>query len=671
MTGASCPEPACEPGQLRCSGTRLEVCNAGRNGWDFVDECVTPGVCELTRNDPVALTCLEPACDAGDVICSPAGARLACNEQRTEYSVVVAQCRFAEDCTPAGCQAEPCAVGELSCNGATLQQCQAPPGGGRPSRVTVGECGTRQLCERTLASPRTEPPACVPPVCAPGEFSCAGRQMQVCNAGRTNFINHQLCATDGLCAAGVAVGQCPAPCSGAACNGSMLRTCDEQLTALVDTEDCGSPAQCDAVAGRCSDPCVPGALRCNGATLERCTSRLSGWQRLATCDSNGLCQASVQREQTTCEAARCSPGESRCNGQRLEVCNADRTGFAVEQVCAAGQVCDAVNRQCDVCVPGTLSCNGDVAAGCSPDGQSQTSERCGPGLCRASGPVLGCLECDPPGSSRCDGERVLTCSEDHTETVTRVCGSPQLCEQTGTSAACAESGCTLPFECTSQGEVLTCNAGRTGYVSQAPRVICATPALCDVTAPTGCREPACERGERRCNGAIVEVCNDARSGFRAESTCSDGLGCVEDGAGAACACTPGSYQCLAGQGLARCNAAGRALVPVGADADCDGAVRVSCRATTLVRTPCADLAHCQASSGDACAECVDASECDDGQFCSGEEVCDGGVCRAPGDPCAAGLFCSDDADACVECRGDADCPAGEACVDGACAAQPG
>jgi hypothetical protein len=718
VTGAACPEPSCEPGQLRCTGTRLEVCNDGRNGWDFVDECVTPGVCEASRQNPVAQSCVEPLCDGGDVICSPGGARLACNLERTEYSVTISQCQRPEDCTPAGCQVDPCTVGELSCNGTTLQQCQVPPGGGRPNRVAVQECATQTLCQQTLGRPVVGAPACVPPSCAPGEFNCAGRQMQVCNAERTAFSNTQLCATDALCSAGQGLGACPTPCSGAACNGSMLRLCNAELTSLVDVEDCGSAAECDSGSGRCTDPCVVGALRCNGNGLERCQDRLQGWQRLQTCVSAGLCQDSVAGGRTTCTPPACALGQHRCSGQRLEACNATLTGFDTVTTCAAGQVCDAQSRQCDVCVPGAVDCEGDRFERCALNGQSESTQTCGAGLCSETGNNVGCLacatpggfrcdnqgslfgcsadqlqenqlevcrtpqlcrqnlgrclECDPPGSSRCEAGQVLSCSPQNTENVSQVCESEALCQQTSaTSATCEASRCTTPFQCTDRGEVLVCNPGQTGYVRQSPPFFCETTALCDATDADGCQAPACAAGERQCNGISVEVCNDARTGFRAEATCSSSTGftCVEDGNDASCACTPNDLRCVAGQGLSRCNGSGTGFAAVSGGFVCDGAERLSCSGTSLVRAACVDAEHCTAGSGASCAGCVSAGECSDGSFCNGAESCVLGDCRPGKSPCA-GQLCSEGANACVQCLNANDCPGGQTCTNGACVEPP-
>lgn len=712
---AVCPEPACEAGAMRCSGARLEVCNAGRNGWDFVDACVTPGVCELTQRNPAAVSCLEPLCDIGDVICSPLGARLACNDDRTEYSVPISQCQSAAECTPQGCEAgSRCTPGTLSCNGSTLLECQLDATG-QPTRVSVDECATRQLCELSLSPPQTSPPSCREPVCAAGEFGCAGRQMQLCNAGRTDFVNHELCATDALCSLGAGVGACPTPCSGAACNGSMLRLCNAGLTQLVDVEDCGTPAECDSVQGRCADPCVVGALRCNGTALERCESPLSGWQRLQTCDTAGLCQLSVAQEQTTCSARRCAPGQHRCTGQRLEVCNPELTDFVLVATCAAGEICDAPSQQCDRCVADAVACSNNQFSRCSSNGQTLSVQQCQPGLCSASAPNVGCLECstpngfrcdnqgslfqcsadqrredqldvcrtpqlcragagvcldcDPAGSSRCAGAEVLGCSAQNTESVLDVCASADLCQATGaTSAACRDSACEpTSLQCTLQGEVLACNAGQTGYVAQSPPVFCETPALCDASAPGGCRPAACTAGERQCSGNVVQVCNDARTGFRAETTCNTGAGftCLASAGSAACACTVGDYRCVTGQGLSQCNAQGSAYVDLAADFACEGATRLSCSGTTLVSEACASAAHCGASG---CAACLADGDCDDGSFCNGQEVCSApsGTCVAGAAPCPSGQACSEASGACAQCFTTPDCPAGQTCLGGSC-----
>lgn len=647
-----CPAPVCEVGELRCEGARLETCNAGRNGWEFVDECVTAGVCDITRQNPVAVTCVEPICDPGETVCSPAGAILACNLEQTEYASQISQCRSADFCTPAGCEADPCAPGALSCNGSALQLCQESGDGASLSRVTVGDCKTQELCQATLSQGAGTPPTCLPPACAAGEFRCAGRQMQACNAGRTDFVNRELCATDALCEAGAGLGACPTPCSGFACNGSILRGCNPELTGLVNVENCGTAAKCNSVLGKCDDPCVAGQRRCNGAALEECQNPLDGWQRLQTCETGPLCELSLNANRTTCESRRCDPGQRRCTGQTLEVCNAGLTGFVTERTCLAGQFCDAANQQCDVCVAGAVDCEGDLFSRCAANGQEESELQCGPGLCSSTGNNVGCvrcapanafrcdnqgslfqcsadqqldvqldacrtpqlcraqlgacLECDPPGSSRCSGAQVLTCSAQNGESVSATCATAALCRSEGGDAVCEDSACAAAsLECTAGGEVLVCNEGQTGYRQQSPRVICQSPALCDPAAPGGCRPAACQPSERRCNGSSVEICNDDLTGFRLETSCNDGIFC-----NGAETCNPGTRSCRAGA------------------------------------PPCAS----------------------DGLFCNGVESCSeaSDSCGSSGNPCSAGQVCSPGLARCVQCVTDADCAPGESCAGNSC-----
>ncbi len=785
VTGAVCPAPLCEQNQLRCDGTRLELCKPGRNGWDFVDECVTAGVCGLTLANPVAVTCIEPPCEPGQSICSPTGAILECDVAQTGFTVQTAQCRSVDFCLPEGCQADPCIAGTSSCNDKDLQECQVSADGANISRVTILDCLTRTLCEASVARGPVVPQACVPPRCAAGEFDCAGRQMQVCNAARTEFVNHQLCATDALCEAGAGLGACPTPCSGFECAGAILRGCNAGLTARADLENCGTAAQCDSVGGRCSDPCEPGAVRCNGLGLEECRSRIEGWTRIDTCDTAGLCTQSAAANRRTCDEPACALNQHRCVGQRLEVCTVDRNAFSLVSTCAAGQICDAPNRQCDVCSPSSVDCEGDLFARCSANGQEETNTQCGVGLCSEAGPNIGCLrcpvanafrcdnlgslfqcasnqlsetqtdvcrtpqlcransgqclDCDLVGSSRCQGAQVLACVAGNLENVADVCASAALCETTGSTSRCEASPCTVNFQCTLSGEVLACNPERTGYLPQTPPVVCASPALCDVTAPTGCDPPACSAGQLGCAGQTLNRCN---AGFTAidqaldvcgsnslcqeavttqNTTCPDclpalnecasstqirtcqnrqilltscaaGLTCDGSGGGPVCRCQPGTHRCVAA-GLEECNGAGTAFVAVTNDLDCDGATRVSCNGLSVVRNTCADAAHCAASSGAVCAQCIANAECtdslacngtetcnltthacqggtapcpSDGNFCNGTESCqESGGCISSGSPCVGAEVCAEALDDCVQCVNDSDCPSGS-CAANVC-----
>ena len=66
--------------------------------------------------------------------------------------------------------------------------------------------------------------------------------------------------------------------------------------------------------------------------------------------------------------------------------------------------------------------------------------------------------------------------------------------------------------------------------------------------------------------------------------------------------------------------------------------------------------------------CTVDSDCDDGLFCNGSEVCVNGLCQAGAVPCGAGQYCNEDADTCedVDCFTDADCDDGNGCTVDTC-----
>lgn len=69
--------------------------------------------------------------------------------------------------------------------------------------------------------------------------------------------------------------------------------------------------------------------------------------------------------------------------------------------------------------------------------------------------------------------------------------------------------------------------------------------------------------------------------------------------------------------------------------------------------PCTDD-RCGASG---CESVPNTAPCEDDVFCNGSEVCAGGACTSPGDPCVAmGSLCDETAGVCVECLDRSHCP---------------
>jgi hypothetical protein len=103
----------------------------------------------------------------------------------------------------------------------------------------------------------------------------------------------------------------------------------------------------------------------------------------------------------------------------------------------------------------------------------------------------------------------------------------------------------------------------------------------------------------------------------------------------------------------------------------DDAVGIALGPSCVVDADCDDDNVC---TDDTCIdrECQYAPNtlpCDDGQFCTLIDQCDGGACIGSGDPCP-GQFCNETSDLCVDCLTDAHCPAGMFCAATGCTVIP-
>jgi hypothetical protein len=99
--GGACQAPACSPGEARCVGARLDVCNAGLSALDPVADCASPQLCNAAA----------ARCDA----CAP-------NARRCANSTTVATCSATGDVeTLQGCGLlQTCSGGECGILGLPL-----------------------------------------------------------------------------------------------------------------------------------------------------------------------------------------------------------------------------------------------------------------------------------------------------------------------------------------------------------------------------------------------------------------------------------------------------------------------------------------------------------------------------------------------------------------------
>ncbi len=560
---SSCLLAACRPGELRCEGASLVRCSEGQTHFELVEQCASASLCEQSVASG-AESCPEAECQAGEFRCSLDGALEVCGDDRTGYRLVQ-QCIGAAFCDAADgtCNDAPCPPGAQSCNGPQPQRCREDQTGFDP----IGEpCVTSALCNDDGESAFCEEPTCRRGELSGDEYACDGALLSRCNENLTGYDAVETCAAPELCDASAR--ECRAPLCELGehrCEGALLQLCNAGRTGFDTAENCGDASQCDAALGACSDPCEPGSSRCTPqGRIEECRDRLTGWQEVADCLTPQLCDA-----EEGCTPPLCAEGATRCRPEGasavLERCPRGRERFDEVATCQPDELCDAVANQCDECEAGSVRCDGDTLVRCSADGQSETRQRCGSGLCSAE--AGRCLACDPIGSARCNGLQLLVCtagSQGEFES-SQDCDTPELCADTlrscdGGSCTCREGICG-PGEVRCQGnDLVQCNAGQNGFnvLETCPAGLCnAGQRRCDECSGNGstcvsgnrrrfcsgglfqeqtcangqicngetgrCFVPECNVNEMECFGNALRLCNDNRTAFEFVENCQPGL----------------------------------------------------------------------------------------------------------------------------------------------------
>ncbi|HKO92458.1 MAG TPA: hypothetical protein VJU61_14955, partial [Polyangiaceae bacterium] len=206
------------------------------------------------------------------------------------------------------------------------------------------------------------------------------------------------------------------------------------------------------------------------------------------------------------------------------------------------------------------------------------------------------------------------------------------------------------FSCFQGNQLQACNEGRTGFVNVGPA--CPRPDLCSADRR---RCDFCVPGRQECTIDLssTRVCSLSGNFFSPETFCP--LGC--DGPLGQCRpCQIGTYRCN-GALIERCND-GRSFTPLNRGTDCSGAAQLSCSNGQVVTTNCG-LNGCNAARA-ACNECSGVQrrcsgagfqQCNLGSF-GAVQGCGGGLsCRGAGTcGCDPGTPRCDDGDL-TECNG--------------------
>lgn len=339
---ASCPAP--EPlvkgqpavPQMYCSNDgHLQRCPLSRTGWQDVEICASPALCNLAQaNLQVAAgkpaTCLLPACSPGQYNCDTGSPR-PCKADRTGWDAEAMRCAGAT-CNPDKGDCSSCIPGTVTCSGPNLQQC------------TAQATWTSTTCSSALSCNAGANPGCGDPTtCTPGEFRCQAAGLERCRSDGTTWEKTLQCLNGALCNPNAVSCEVPVCQTVGAlrCQGNTQQRCRENLTGWVEVTQCVAPSSCDPTSGCLPTPCTTGGFRCNDVTLETCTD--GTWVRKDTCETPALCDAAKH----TCTKPTCDVGERQCQGNVILLCKPERNAWKEFETCTDGAVCSPDTKHCE------------------------------------------------------------------------------------------------------------------------------------------------------------------------------------------------------------------------------------------------------------------------------------------------------------------------------------
>jgi subtilisin-like proprotein convertase family protein len=491
-------------------------------------------------------------------------------------------------------------------------------------------------------------------------------------------------------------------CQDGACAGLTPRACADTNTCTMDT--------CDEVGDACvHDASASDGVPCNDGAFctidDRCSSGACQGGSPRDCDDGNLCTLDMCDEVLdSCvgngqasDGAPCDDG-LYCN--MGEVCTSGFCSGGTPRTCNDGLACtaDACDEAGDACVNDTGAADGRA---CNDDRFCTQGETCLGGACQGGAPNP-CNDGNPCTADSCDvpsdqcvndvaGASGLPCDDNAYCTVGEACsggscvgGNPRDCADVNpcTADSCNE----VSDQCTHAAvpEGTACN----------DQQFCTLGEACAAGACVGGGARGCSDG----NPCTADSCDEPSDSCLHDAAASNGLAC-DDGAycvvGESCqggACGGGGPRdcadanpCTAdvcNEAQDRCDHDGPAMNGASCSSGNYCVINESCAngacAGGAVRA-CDDLNPCTANN---CNEALNTCQnpplgngtpCEDGQFCTSGDTCQGGACQSgASDPCLAdpcSSFCNEATNSCGGCA-----PAGTYCqgaaqaatCDGAC-----
>lgn len=439
--GGNDASTACEKGAWKCVGDELQACNDAQDGYHKVTTC-SSGLCDAVGGQ----------CD----VCKPASATCSGAESR---KVCSADGQSWED--------EACPVSAKHCVDGSCIECtsaiECPPSTDEcsiPACDAKGTCGTTALPASTPCGPAGQGGACDGSgkcsYCAPGEKRCSAEVPETCGADH-KWAAQPACAaptplcSDGDCVQCTVVGDCPS--SGNACNAATC-TAAHQCGFVPAAQGTACPNGTCNGAGLCF-VCTPGTTTCNGTTPLACNANGQYDIKPDCSGATPVCDSSTASCVQCIGAQQCPVSSNPCLSS---TCTGNTCGFSPlpqGTSCGAGGICNG-SGQCNVCIPGTKTCNGNTPMLCDGTGQwlAQTACAGGTSWCEpGTGVCVQCLSAPhcPASSNPCIS---ATCSGN-------VCGFASVPQGTSCGGTGSCNGAGQCFYCTPGDKTCTGNVPNT------------------------------------------------------------------------------------------------------------------------------------------------------------------------------------------------------------------
>lgn len=289
-----------------------------------------------------------------------------------------------------------CDDGQFRCVGDQLETCKADQSGFQP----VATC----------AAGRCDAPGKQCDTCTPGEGSCdsSGGGYTVCDATGQSEQTVGCSAPKPFCVVTTGAPSCVECKTNTDCpptnNECQASSCSASgscgVSPVVGGTPCGpsgAGGKCDAV-GACVY-CQPGEKRCSGTVPETCDAK-GQWSAGNAC--SGATPMCVGGDCVECQAPSSCPATT--NDCLSVTCKSAQCGLSPKAQgtpCAASAgTCDG-SGQCNVCQPGSKTCNGNVPMVCGSNGQYTPQPACSGAKPNCSPATGSCVECT--SATQCPG----------------------------------------------------------------------------------------------------------------------------------------------------------------------------------------------------------------------------------------------------------------------------